>query len=56
MVFHPDPHIEDDLVTHTGGLILFVRYPGPTTVSTPIYDGRFNLTERSTDTVHDLQN
>ena len=46
MVFHPDPHVEDDLSTTTGGLMLFVQYPGPTTGQPPIYDGRFNVAQR----------
>ncbi len=46
MVYHPDPHTEPDLKTETGGLILYVQYPGPTTGAAPIYDGRFNLKER----------
>lgn len=46
MIFHPDPHTEPALSTKTGGTILYVQYPGPTTKGAPIYDGRFNLTER----------
>lgn len=46
MLFHPDPHYEAPLHTETGGLMLFVQYPGPTTGGRPIYDGRFNMTER----------
>ena len=46
MIFHPDPHFEDDLKTETGGLILYVQYQGPTTGGRPIYDGRFNMAER----------
>ena len=30
----------------TGGLMLFVQYPGPTTNGRPIYDGRFNMKQR----------
>ena len=29
-----------------GGEILVVQYPGPTTGGRPIYDDRFNLSER----------
>jgi len=29
--------------TETGGTVLFVQYPGPTTGARPIYDGRMNL-------------
>jgi len=46
MIFHPDPHHEDDFSTESGGEILIVQYPGPTTGGRPIYDDRFNLTER----------
>ena len=46
MIFHPDSHYEDALETATGGLMLFVQYQGPTTGGRPIYDGRFNMTER----------
>lgn len=45
MVFHPDPHTEQEMKTETGGDILFVQYQGPTTGKEPIYDGRFNLKE-----------
>jgi hypothetical protein len=31
--------------TATGGTIFFVQYPGPTTDTPPIYDGRMNLRE-----------
>ncbi len=46
MMFYPDPHFEEPLRTETGGLMLFVQYPGPTTGGRPVYDGRFNMTER----------
>ena len=46
MLFYPDPHFEPRLVTETGGLMLFVQYQGPTTAGRPIYEGRFNMTER----------
>ena len=46
VVFHADPHYEEDLSTRTGGLMFFVQYQGPTTGGRPIYDGRFNVTER----------
>ena len=46
MIYHPDSHFEQDLVTETGGEMLFVQYPGPTTGGRPIYDGRFNLQAR----------
>jgi len=46
MIFHPDPHFEEDLSTETGGIILFVQYQGPTTDKALIYQGRFNMQER----------
>jgi len=46
MIFHPDPHFEDEFRTESGGEILIVQYPGPTTGGRPIYDDRFNLEER----------
>ncbi|MBL8671703.1 MAG: cupin domain-containing protein [Alphaproteobacteria bacterium] len=46
MLFYQDPHHEKALKTETGGLMLFVQYPGPTTGGRPIYDGRFNMTAR----------
>ncbi|MBI4637855.1 MAG: cupin domain-containing protein [Candidatus Rokubacteria bacterium] len=46
MLFHADPHFEEPLSTETGGLMLFVQYPGPSTGGLPVYDGRFNMNER----------
>ena len=46
MLFHPDPHFEGEFATETGGDILIVQYPGPTTAERPIYAGRFDMTER----------
>ena len=46
MLFHPDPHFEGEFRTETGGEILIVQYPGPTTRELPIYAGRFNMAER----------
>ena len=46
MIFHPDPHFEGEFSTETGGEILLVQYPGPTTGGRPIYDDRFNKTAR----------
>lgn len=47
MVFHPDPHFEGEFTTETGGEILIVQYPGPTTGGLPIYDDRFNKKARN---------
>ena len=46
MVYHEDPHFEEDLSTETGGMMFFVQYTGPNTGKGPIYDGRFNMEER----------
>lgn len=46
MIFHPDPHFEDDFRTDTGGEILIVQYPGPSTGGRPIYAKRFNMASR----------
>ncbi|TMJ33199.1 MAG: cupin domain-containing protein [Alphaproteobacteria bacterium] len=46
MLYHPDPHFEGDFRTATGGEILIVQYPGPTTGERPIYSGRFDMAER----------
>jgi hypothetical protein len=46
MLYHADPHYEDELVTETGGLMVIVQYPGPTTGGRPIYEERFNMRER----------
>ena len=46
MIFHPDPHYEDELSTKSGGLMLFVQYQGPSTGGRPVYDERFNMTKR----------
>ena len=46
MIWHADPHYEEELTTETGGLMLIVQYPGPTTGGKPIYEDRFNKKER----------
>jgi hypothetical protein len=46
MLCHPDPHFEGAFHTATGGEILIVQYPGPSTGERPIYAGRFNMEKR----------
>lgn len=46
MLFHGDPHAEEELNTKTGGTMVIVQYPGPSTGGRPIYDKRFNMAER----------
>jgi hypothetical protein len=48
MIWHADPHYEEELSTETGGVMLIVQYPGPTTGGRPIYDERFNMEKRKT--------
>jgi hypothetical protein len=50
MLYHADPHYEDELRTETGGLMLIVQYPGPVTGGRPIYDERFNMKQRRAET------
>ena len=45
IAYMADPHFEREMHTATGGTIFFVQYPGPTTGTPPIYDGRMNLRE-----------
>jgi hypothetical protein len=45
IAYMADPHFEHEMHTATGGTIFFVQYPGPTTGTPPIYDGRMNLRE-----------
>jgi hypothetical protein len=46
MLYHPAPHFEGVFNTETGGEILIVQYPSPSTGERPIYAGRFNMEER----------
>jgi hypothetical protein len=46
VIFHADPHYEEEFRTESGGLIFIVQYPGPTTGGRPIYDDRFNMRAR----------
>jgi len=46
VVYHSDPHYEEELRTESGGIIFIAQYPGPTTGKGPIYDGRFNVKQR----------
>jgi len=43
VIYHADPHIEDEMFTETGGTLFFVQYPGPTTGALPVYEGRMNV-------------
>jgi quercetin dioxygenase-like cupin family protein len=53
--YMPDPHFEHEMHTETGGTIVFVQYPGPTTRACPIYDGRMNVKDVKDLTAADLE-
>ena len=55
MVYLQDPHFEYEMHTENGCKILFVQYQGPTTGGRPIYDGRFNKTEKPDIAKEDLE-
>ena len=55
LVYMEDPHYENEMRTETGGTVLFVQYPGPTTGARPIYDGRMNLTSAPAPETLDLE-
>jgi hypothetical protein len=46
MLYHSDPHFEGVFHAGTGGEILIMQYPGPSTGERPIYAGRFNMEKR----------
>ncbi|MCW0001531.1 cupin domain-containing protein [Pararhizobium sp. YC-54] len=52
--FMPDPHFEHEMHTETGGKIVFVQYPGPSTGARPMYDGRMNLKQAERPQDHNL--
>jgi hypothetical protein len=43
VAYMPDPHLEHEMQTDTGGTIFFVQFQGPATGARPIYDGRMNV-------------
>ena len=53
-LFTPDPHFEHAMTTESGGTVVFLQYPGPTTGARPIYDGRMNLTKAESPEEYDL--
>ena len=55
IAYMPDPHVEYEMQTVTGGTIFFVQYPGPTTEARPIYEGRMNLKEAQPLVERDLE-
>lgn len=55
IAYMADPHFEYEMYTETGGTVLFVQYPGPTTGARPIYDGRMNLKDVKPIVADDLE-
>ena len=53
-VYMPDPHFEHEMTTKSGGTVIFLQYPGPTTGARPIYDGRMNLKKAEAPEEYDL--
>ena len=53
-VYMPDPHFEHEMTTESGGTVVFLQYPGPTTGARPTYDGRMNLKKPESSHEHDL--
>lgn len=43
VAYMPDPHVEHEMHTDTGGTIFFVQFQGPTTGARPLYEGRMNI-------------
>jgi len=54
LVYHADPHVEQEMFTEAGCTMLFVQYPGPTTGARPIYDRRFDADASTADADMDL--
>jgi hypothetical protein len=50
----PDPHFEHEMTAESGGTVVFLQYPGPTTGARPIYAGRMNLKKPESPEEHDL--
>ena len=42
LIYHGDPHIEEEMHTVDGCTMLFVQYPGPSTGLGPVFEGRFD--------------
>lgn len=55
LVYHGDPHVEQEMHTETGCTMLFVQYPGPSTGARPIYERRFDEAAASDKADMDLE-
>lgn len=54
LIYLGDPHVEHEMHTAEGCVILFVQYPGPETGARPIYERRFDAAATTTDADMDL--
>ena len=54
MVYLGDPHVEHEMHTEHGCVIVFMQYPGPETGARPIYDKRFDADAQTADADMDL--
>jgi mannose-6-phosphate isomerase-like protein (cupin superfamily) len=54
MVFLGDPHLEHEMHTEHGCVIVFMQYPGPETGARPIYDKRFDAESQTAKADMDL--
>ena len=55
LIYHADPHVEDEMHTVHGCTMLFVQYPGPHTGARPIFEGRFDRRADTADKDLDLE-
>jgi hypothetical protein len=55
IVYHSDPHEEQEMFTENGCTMLFVQYPGLTTGARPIYKKRFDALAVSASADMDLE-
>src|SRR5262249_48050173 len=53
-VYMPDPHFEHEMTTKSGGTVVFLQYPGPTTGARLIYEGGMNVTKPESPQEYDL--
>lgn len=55
MVYLGDPHVEHEMHTENGCVIIFMQYPGPETGARPIYEKRFDADAQSARADMDLE-
>ena len=55
LVYHGDPHVEQQMHTERGCTMLFVQYRGPSTGARPIYERRFDDRADTAEADRDLE-